>query len=87
MANTLGTSLDVSLVSGKAEGCRRDLDHKEVKVSIGRQSLHLNVHHFDWTDRFDFYPAMRVGKNGGIECRIAHHVESKFVFIPIAGQS
>src|SRR6516162_3621822 len=88
MADAILVGLNIALVPGKAKWTIRYLDHKEVEVSVGWKSPYFNVHDFDWTERFDFYSAMCVGHKIGksLECRAAHHVEFKFLFVLIASQ-
>jgi len=50
MADPVLVSLNIALVPSKAKRCMWYLDYKEIKVGVGRQPPHFNVHNFDRAD-------------------------------------
>ena len=65
MTDAEGVRLNIALVPRKAKWRLRDLDYKEIKVSVGGKTRYRNVHNFDWADVFDFHAPMRAAKSRG----------------------
>src|ERR1700747_1911131 len=78
MTDAEGVRLNIALVPRKAKWRLRDLDYKEIKVSVGGKTRYRNVHNFDRADVFDFHVPMRVRQKVGerrVKSWVPHHVE------------
>jgi hypothetical protein len=53
---------DVTLVPGHAKRRRRNLDHEEIEIRVGRQAFDRDVHDIDGTARLNLHRGRRVRK-------------------------
>src|SRR5215467_4397489 len=81
-AVSVAVGLDISLIPSHPERLIGNLDHKKVKVDIGRQSGHLDVHVFYRSAGMDCNPPLGVGKTSSrCCCGGSNHVKGEVITI------